>query len=46
VKLQPNGDTVKISEVKRKVALFHKPFVGEVEKMIDELMHQVGAQKA
>lgn len=42
---ETNGDVV-ISEKKRDVAFFHKPFVGRVEELLQKVMSEAGAQKA
>ncbi|MBX9704497.1 MAG: hypothetical protein K2X39_10125 [Silvanigrellaceae bacterium] len=36
---------VNIKESRRKIALLHKPFSGEVEKAIDSILKNVGAKK-
>lgn len=38
---------VVVSELKRNISFLHKPFIGEVEKMIDHILsHKLGARKA
>ena len=42
-----NQGACTISESKRNIAMMHKPFVGEVEKMVDDIMlKKLGAKKA
>lgn len=44
--LKEKDGKVLISEVKRNIAFLHKPFIGEVEKMIDHILDQkLGARK-
>jgi len=44
--LQEKDGKVLISELKRSIAFLHKPFIGEVEKMIDHILGQkLGARK-
>lgn len=43
--LKSSGDTVSIVETKRNLSMFHKPFVGKVEEIVDRLMSEAGAAK-
>ncbi|WP_186646469.1 hypothetical protein [Fluviispira vulneris] len=41
------GNEVRINEVKRNIAMMHKPFTAEVEKMVDDiLVNKLGAKRA
>ena len=40
------GSTLSITEGKRDVAFFHKPFISEFEKQIDQIFTDLGAKKA
>lgn len=44
--LQEKEGKVLISEIKRNIAFLHKPFISDVEKMIDHILGQkLGARK-
>ncbi len=40
--LKPDGRGSRIVEVKRKVALLHRAFVGSVERFVDDAMRAAG----
>jgi hypothetical protein len=45
--LQDNGKGTKIQETKRNIAMMHKPFIGDVERMVVEIFeNKLGAKKA
>ena len=47
IELKTDSDNVRICEVRRKIAMMHKPFAGEVEKMVDDILgNKLGAQRA
>jgi hypothetical protein len=46
LELKTQGDSVCIQEIKRKIALMHKPFAAEVEKMVEDILgNKLGAKK-
>jgi hypothetical protein len=45
ISLKPEGDTVSLKEVKRNIAFLHKPFVSEVERMIDDIIGSIGGKR-
>ena len=40
--LKPDGKGCRMVEVRRKVALFHRPFVGSVEGFVDDAVRAAG----
>ncbi|APJ02511.1 hypothetical protein [Silvanigrella aquatica] len=47
IELKDDNGTVNICEVRRKIAMMHKPFASEVEKMVDDILgNKLGAQRA
>lgn len=47
IELKDDNGNVHICEVKRKIAMMHKPFVGEVEKIVDDILgNKLGAKRA
>ncbi len=47
IELKNDNGSVSICEVRRKIAMMHKPFAGEVEKMVDDILgNKLGAQRA
>jgi len=41
---QKDGDCINIKETKRQVALLHKPFASQVQKVVDDTLKKVGAK--
>lgn len=47
IELKNENGNVSICEVRRKIAMMHKPFAGEVEKLVDDILsNKLGAQRA
>jgi hypothetical protein len=47
MQLQPQGNSTKIVEVKRNISMMHKPFIGDVERIVCHLLeNKLGARKA
>lgn len=47
IELKNDSGKVRICEVRRKIAFTHKPFAGEVEKMVADILgNKLGAQRA
>ncbi len=47
IQLKDENGICTIKESKRNIAMMHKAFIGEVEKMVDDLLvHKLGAKKA
>jgi hypothetical protein len=47
IELKNDNGKVQICEVRRKIAFTHKPFAGEVEKMVADILgNKLGAQRA
>lgn len=45
--LKGQGENSTIEETKRSIAFMHKPFIGEVEKTVNDLLvNKLGARKA
>lgn len=44
--VNPAGTDVKITETKRNISFLHKPFVGRVESVVEQIMGDIGAAKA
>ncbi|RDB35455.1 hypothetical protein [Spirobacillus cienkowskii] len=47
IALKDNNGKVHICEVRRKIAMMHKPFAGEVEKLVENILgNKLGAQRS